>query len=106
MKKISILFALCSMLYIGNAHAYQLVSNKELGAGEAKTQNVTVQCTTATGKISTESCRLRRQVSCKTVNKKQVCSGWQPWRDLRNPGTGFGDWRNAADACCRAKGLR
>ncbi|MCL1902298.1 MAG: hypothetical protein FWG18_01575 [Alphaproteobacteria bacterium] len=105
MKKIalcSLLFALCAQ----GAFAYQLVSSKELGVMDAKNQNVVVKCTTDTGKVSNQTCALRRYAKCTVQNGKKNCTGWQPWQDLRSPGAGFGDWRAAADACCRAKGLR
>ena len=75
------------------ANAYQLLSSKELGRNDAKNQTVVVKCTTDTGKVSSSG-----------SNKK--CNGWQPWQDLRSPGKKYSDWRSAASACCRAKGLR
>ncbi|MDR1696848.1 MAG: hypothetical protein LBR41_01340 [Rickettsiales bacterium] len=106
MKKI-FLCSLFSILCIGAADAYQLVSTKELGRGDALNQNVIVRCTTPDGKVSNQSCSLRRYVRCRVgADKKSVCGGWQQWKDLRNPGNGYSDWRGAASACCRAKGLR
>jgi len=106
MKRILFLVPCSLFLLTGAADAYQLISSRELGHGEAKTQNIVVQCTTVKGRLSNEQCQLRRQASCRMVRGEQDCSGWQPWRILRNPTEGFGDWRQAADACCRAKGLR
>ena len=37
---------------------------------------------------------------------KKKCSGWQGWRDLRNPEKQFSDWQTAANECCRTMGLR
>ena len=72
--------------------------------GEAKNQNVVVKCTTDTGKLSNQTCSLRRYAKCSNNGKN--CSGWQPWRDLRDTTKQYSDWRGAASACCRAKGLR
>ncbi|MDR1207155.1 MAG: hypothetical protein LBK26_01960 [Rickettsiales bacterium] len=103
-------FALCPLLFafcIGSASAYQLMSSKELGVMDAKNQNVVVKCTTDAGKVSNQTCAMRRYAKCTVSGSgKKNCSGWQPWQDLRNPGRGFSDWRNGADACCREKGLR
>ncbi|MCL2369301.1 MAG: hypothetical protein FWC83_01340 [Alphaproteobacteria bacterium] len=85
------------------AHAHQLVSHRELGTGPALNQNVVVRCTTITGQASNEQCQLRRHVRC---DDRGNCGGWQPWRDIRNPSREFPTWQAAADACCRAKGLR
>ena len=108
MKKI---FAVCCMIFAlcagGGARAYQLQSSRELGRDDARNQNIVVTCTTTAGKTSSNSCQLRRYASCKASSTgKKKCHGWQPWQDVRNPGTGYGDWRAAADACCREKGLR
>ena len=106
MKKI-LLFAFCGLLFVASAHAFQLTSQRELGTGDAKNQNVTVKCTTDTGKVSTQTCSFRRFAKCSTAsNGKKTCNGWHPWKDLRNPGPEFSDWKAAATACCRAKGLR
>lgn len=101
MKKL--LFILFSVfVFIGSASAYQLLSSKEFGNGDAKNQNVVVKCTTDTGKVSSQTCSLRRYAKC----AGKTCNGWQPWRDLRDTTTQYSDWRAAAAACCRAKGLR
>ena len=101
MKKF-IIISFFSCLVCSALFAFQLDSQKELGTGEAKNQNVIVKCTTSTGKISKETCTLRRYAKCK--NGK--CNGWQMWKDLRNPGKSYSEWRNAATECCIAKGLR
>ena len=88
------------------ANAYQVISSKELGQNDAKNQNVVVKCTTDTGRVSNQTCSLRRYAKCSGTGTKKRCSGWQPWRDLRNPSKQFSDWKAAASACCRAKGLR
>jgi hypothetical protein len=92
------LFAFCAI----GANAYQLQSQQELGIGEAKNQNVVVKCTTVDGKISDQTCNLRRQAKC--AGKK--CDGWKEWKDLRNPSKSYSDWRSAASDCCQAKDLR
>ena len=43
-----------------SANAYQVLSSKELGQRDAKNQNVVVKCTTDTGKVSNQTCSLRR----------------------------------------------
>jgi len=101
MKKIFTIIFIFGAI-ITNAHAYKLVSSKELGRGDAKNQNIVVQCTTDTGKISKQTCKFRRYVKC----KKNKCSGWQPWKDLQNPRREYNSWRNAASDCCKSKGLR
>jgi hypothetical protein len=84
-----------------------LKSQKELGKDDARNQNMVVQCTTPNGKMSNQSCQLRRYVKCsKNASGKKNCNGWQPWKNLRDPGSGYSDWRAAAEACCQAKGLR
>lgn len=88
------------------ADAYQVLSSKELGQNDAKNQNVVVKCTTDTGKVSNQTCSLRRYAKCTGTGKNKKCTGWQPWRDLRNPGAQYSDWKAAASACCRAKGMR
>ena len=88
------------------SHAFQVLSSKEMGKNDAKNQTVVVKCTTDTGKISNQTCSLRRYAKCSGTGSGKNCSGWQPWRDLRNPATQYTDWRAAASACCRAKGLR
>ena len=101
-----ILFSLIAILSIAfNASAYQLISTKEFGRDDAKNQNVIVKCTTDTGKMSNETCSLRRYVKC-TDKEKKNCNLWQPWRDLRDTGTTYPDWKSAASACCKKKGLR
>lgn len=105
MKKISIvLFA--TIAIIGNAFSYQVLSTKEFGKDDAKNQNVIVKCTTDTGKTSDEICSLRRYVKCTGKDKKSKCDSWQPWRDLRDTSDTYSDWRSAASACCKKKGLR
>lgn len=105
MKKLLLaLVVICTT--ISTATAYQVISSKELGQNDAKNQNVVVKCTTDTGRTSNQTCSLRRYAKCTGTGTKKRCSGWQPWRDLRNPSKQFSDWRSAASACCRAKGLR
>ena len=94
------------MATICTANAYQVISSKEMGKNDAKNQNVVVKCTTDTGKTSAQTCTLRRYAKCTCTGSKKRCSGWQPWRDLRAPSKQFSDWKSAASACCRAKGLR
>lgn len=105
MKKILSVLLLC-LFSISNASAYQLLSSKELGKNDAKNQTVVVKCTTDTGKVSSQTCSLRRYVKCTGTGENKKCSGWQAWQDLRTPGKQYSDWRSAASACCRAKGLR
>ena len=104
MKKL--LAVLAVFLCMGAANAYQVLSSKELGRGDAKNQNVVVKCTTDTGKISNQTCSLRRYVKCAGTGENKRCAGWLPWRDLQNPSKQYADWKSAASACCRAKGLR
>lgn len=92
--------------FVGTSDAYQLLSSKELGRNDAKNQTVVVKCTTDTGKVSTQTCTLRRYAKCTGTGDKKNCSGWLAWQDLRNPRKQYSDWRSAASACCRAKGLR
>lgn len=97
------------MVVIGtalSANAYQVMSSKELGKNDAKNQNVVVKCTTDLGKISNQTCSLRRYVRCSGTGTKRTCNGWQGWRDLRNPEKQYSDWKSAASACCRSMGLR
>ena len=94
------------MTTIASANAYQVISSKELGQNDAKNQNVVVKCTTDLGKLSNQTCSLRRYVKCTGTGTKKTCSGWQGWRDLRNPEKQYSDWKTAASACCRASGLR
>jgi len=95
------------MFFAVGAQAYQLQSSRELGRDEARNQNIVVRCTTPTGGLSNQTCQLRRFARCKAAaNGTRNCNGWLPWHDIRNPGPEFSDWRSAADACCRAKGLR
>ena len=105
MKKMFIAF----LVIIGtvvSANAYQVLSSKEMGQMDAKNQNVVVKCTTDMGKISNQTCSLRRYAKCTGEGNAKKCSGWQQWIDLRNPGKGYADWKTAASACCRAMGLR
>lgn len=99
MRTAIVLFA---ALFVVEAAAFQLQSQRELGKGEAKNQNVIVKCTTPGGKVSGQTCTLRRFAKCGGGK----CDGWQEWKDLRNPGKSYGDWRGAAADCCVAKGLR
>ena len=104
MKKI--FFAVFGIfIIVANASAYQVISTKEFGKDDAKNQNVIVKCTTDTGKMSDETCSLRRYVKCSGKDKK-LCAAWQPWRDLRSPESTYSDWKSAASACCKKKGLR
>ncbi len=105
MKKLFIgfVFALSTII---SAHAYQVLSSRELGKGDAKNQNVVVKCTTDMGKLSNQTCSLRRYVKCTGTGVRKNCGGWQGWRDLRNPEKQFSDWKTAANECCRAMGLR
>ncbi len=105
MKKILSAFLICGAL-TGAANAYQVLSSKELGQNDAKNQNVVVKCTTTTGKVSNQTCSLRRYAKCSGTGANKKCSGWQPWQDLRSPGKKYSNWQTAASACCRAKGLR
>ncbi|MBQ8293884.1 MAG: hypothetical protein IJX89_00670 [Alphaproteobacteria bacterium] len=105
MKKI-FLAALMIITTIASANAYQVLSSKELGKNDARNQNVVVKCTTDTGKVSNQTCSLRRYAKCSGQGTAKKCSGWQGWRDLRNPSREYSDWKSAASACCRAKGLR
>lgn len=105
MKKI--LFVLISTFAIvGNAFSYKVITTKEFGKDDAKNQNVIVKCTTDTGKMSEEICSLRRYVKCLGKDKKSMCESWQPWHDLRDPDGAYSDWKSAASACCKKKGLR
>lgn len=106
MKKMLSFIALVAFTTIGSANAYQLLSSKELGKNDARNQNVVVKCTTDTGKISDQTCSLRRYVKCTGTGDNKKCNGWQAWQDLRNPSKQYSDWRSAASACCRSKGLR
>lgn len=105
MKKIfvfGLLITICA-----SANAYTLRSQKELGKDDARNQNIIAQCTTPDGKVSNQTCQLRRYVKCNmNAAGKKNCNGWQPWQDLRSPGDGFPDWRKGAESCCQAKGLR
>ena len=104
MKKI--LFGIITAFTMcGNTFAYQVLSTKEFGKGDAKNQNVVVKCTTDTGKISEETCSLRRYAKC-TGKDNTNCNSWQPWRDLRDTNATYSDWKAAASGCCRKKGLR
>lgn len=104
MKKISFIIMTVIVL-CGNAFAYQVLSTKEFGKGDAKNQNVIVKCTTDGGKMSEETCSLRRYVKCTGKDNKN-CNSWQPWRDLRDTSATYSDWKAAASACCKKKGLR
>ena len=105
MKKLITAFFICCTA-ITAANAYQVMSSKELGQGEAKNQNIVVKCTTDTGKVSNQTCSLRRYAKCTGVGNNRRCNGWQPWYDLRTPSKQYSEWKTAANACCRAKGLR
>lgn len=105
MKK-TVLSFIIALFTIHAANAYQVISSKELGQNDAKNQNVVVKCTTDTGRVSNQTCSLRRYAKCTGTGTNKRCGGWQPWRDLRNPSKQFSDWKSAASACCRAKGLR
>ncbi len=104
MKKI---FAMLIATFIcaGNSFGYQLLSTKEYGRNDAKNQNIVVKCTTDTGKISSETCTLRRYAKCDNKTKKD-CNGWLPWRDLRDTKSVYADWQSGAVDCCKRKGLR
>ena len=105
MKKVlsSLLIITCTVF---SASAYQVLSSKEIGKNDAKNQNIVVKCTTDTGKLSNQTCSLRRYAKCGKNSTTNRCSGWQPWRDLRDPSKAYSDWKSAASACCRAKELR
>lgn len=105
MKKI-ILAIIAIIITCGNTFAYQVLTTKEFGIGDAKNQNVIVKCTTDTGKLSGETCSLRRYIKCNSKDKKSECTSWQPWHDLRNSGKSYMDWKSAASECCKRKGLR
>ena len=105
MKKLFVAFLLVFTTAI-SAHAYQVLSSKELGQLDAKNQNVVVKCTTDTGKVSNQTCSLRRYAKCTGDGPAKKCSGWQPWIDLRTPDKKYPDWKAAASGCCRAMGLR
>lgn len=102
MKKL-FLFILVIIISGNHVYGYQKVSSNEYGIGDARNQNVVVKCTTPTGQISNETCSLRRYAKC---GQNGNCSGWDRWRDLRNTTDTYTDWQSAANACCRAKGLR
>ena len=100
------LFAIITIIITcGNVCAYQVLSTKEFGKGDAKNQNVVVKCTTDAGKLSEETCSLRRYAKCKGKDNTK-CDSWQPWRDLRDTTSTYADWKAAASACCKKKGLR
>ncbi|MBQ7185437.1 MAG: hypothetical protein IJR92_01370 [Alphaproteobacteria bacterium] len=105
MKRFLIAFCVLVTTVFG-ANAYQVMSSKELGKDDAKNQNVVVKCTTDLGKISNQTCSLRRYVRCTGTGTQKKCNGWQGWRDLRNPEKQYSDWKSAAGACCRSMGLR
>ena len=105
MKRLFTVFIMV-MTCVCAADAYQVLSSKELGKNDAKNQNVVVKCTTDTGKVSNQTCSLRRYAKCTGNGGKKNCNSWQPWRDLRDPSKQYADWKAAASACCRAKGLR
>lgn len=105
MKKLLIAFLMVSAT-IMSANAYQVLSSRELGQRDAKNQNVVVKCTTDTGKVSNQTCALRRYAKCTGEGNAKKCSGWQPWADLKTPGKQYADWKTAASSCCRAMGLR
>lgn len=101
---VSVLFF--AVFAMSAASAYQVISSKELGKNDARNQNVVVKCTTDAGKVSNQTCSLRRYAKCAGVGDNKRCSGWLPWRNLREPSKQYSDWKAAASACCRAKGLR
>lgn len=104
MKKV--LFSIIAVFsLVADAFAYQVLTTKEFGKDDAKNQNVIVKCTTDTGKLAEETCSLRRYVKCTDKDKKN-CNLWQPWRDLRDSSSTYSDWKSAASACCKKKGLR
>ena len=105
MKKILLIFAMIISV-CGDSFAYQVLTTKEFGQGDAKNQNIIVKCTTDTGKVSEETCSLRRYVKCLGKDKKSLCTSWYPWRDLRDTSATYHDWKSAASACCKKKGLR
>lgn len=105
MKKILTAILICATA-LTTTNAYQVMSSKELGQNDAKNQNVVVKCTTDTGKVSNQTCSLRRYAKCTGTGANKRCSGWQAWRDLRDPSKQYSDWKTAASSCCRAKGLR
>ena len=105
MKKLFIAFIMTATTVL-SANAYQVLSSRELGQRDAKNQNVVVKCTTDTGKVSTQTCALRRYAKCSGEGNAKKCSGWQPWVDLKNPSKQYADWKTAASGCCRAMGLR
>ena len=105
MKKMFLAFIMI-VATVGNTFAYQVLITKEIGKDDAKNQNVIVKCTTDTGKMSEETCSLRRYVKCLGKDKKTNCTSWQPWRDLRDTSSTYSDWKAAASACCKKKGLR
>ena len=92
--------------YMFDIYCCAICRCKELGKNDAKNQNVVVKYTTDTGKISNQTCSLRRYAKCTGTAQNKRCNGWQPWRDLQSPSKQYSDWRSAASACCRAKGLR
>lgn len=105
MKKILVAFSIV-ICAVFAANAYQVMSSKELGKGDAKNQNVVVKCTTDIGKLSNQTCSLRRYAKCTGTGTRKTCNGWGGWRDLRNPERQYSDWKSAASACCRSMGLR
>ena len=105
MKKIFVSM-IAVVALVANASAYQVLTTKDFGKDDAKNQNVIVKCTTDTGKMSEETCSLRRYVKCTGKDKKTLCNSWYPWRDLRDPSASYSDWKSAASACCKKKGLR
>ena len=105
MKKVFLVLFM-TIFVVSNAFSYQVLSTKEFGRGDARNQNVIVKCTTDTGKMSDEICSLRRYVKCVSPDKKSQCDLWQPWHDLRDSAKPYSDWKSAASACCKKKGLR
>lgn len=105
MKKIFFIL-IATFAVVGNAFSYKLITTKEFGKDDARNQNVIVKCTTDTGKLSEEVCSLRRYVKCTGADNKTNCDLWQPWHDLRDPKGSYSDWKSAASACCKKKGLR
>ena len=75
MKKILTAILICGAT-LTTASAYQVMSSKELGKNDAKNQNVVVKCTTDTGKVSNQTCSLRRYAKCTgTGTNKNATAG-------------------------------
>ncbi|MCQ2575041.1 MAG: hypothetical protein MJ156_02985 [Alphaproteobacteria bacterium] len=106
MKKKFFVFCLFIISLCNISYGYQVLSTKEFGKADARNQNIVIKCTTDTGKLSNQTCSLRRYVKCQGNGDKKKCNGWQPWRDLRNTSVNYTDWKTAASSCCKSKGLR